>query len=217
MKNRGSIYFVVGILALLWAGCENDDTTYYASLGVIRITEDSTIIESDAGNRLWVHNPSSVNSDIVDGTRVLADFSLIETPLPQGIDYAIQLISIEKVLFKPVIELTEQNSDSIGNDPLQVSNLWLVRDFLNLSFNYLGGGTLHYINLVRPEGPLPQDTVPIEIRHNDRNDSETYLYNALVTFDLTSLQNDVADSVILHIRAKEFENRYYNAYFTYKY
>lgn len=217
MKNRGSIYFVVGILALLWAGCEHEETTYYASLGVIRITEDSIIIESDAGNRLLVNNPSSVNSDIVDSTRVLADFSLIETPLPPGIDYVIQLISIEKVLFKPVIELTEQNSDSIGNDPLQVSNLWLVRDFLNLSFNYLGGGNPHYINLVRPEGPLPQDTIAIEIRHNDRNDSETYLYNALVTFDLTSLQNEVADSVILHIRAKEFENRYYDAYFTYKY
>ncbi len=45
----------------------------------------------------------------------------------------------------------------------------------------------------------------------------SYQINGLVSFDLKSLQKAAADSVILHVKANEFDSNFYEHYFTYKY
>lgn len=212
-----SISLAIILAALIFTGCNKDDTEYYSTLGIINITNDSIIIESDEGNRLLVDNRAAIGSAIKDKDRVIANFSLVNEQLPTGIDYIIDIYDIVKVLFKPVIELTPEIADSIGNDELAVSSLWLEKDFINLNFMYYGGQEKHLINLIRYPGEIRTDTVTLEIRHNENDDNGSYYLNGFVSFDVRSLRNDVADSVIICIKAKEFDNRTYKKNVTYKY
>jgi hypothetical protein len=210
------ISFILPCLLLLTA-CNPEEKIYYSTLGIIVIKQDSTIIEADDGSRFLVENRNSISPAIQDSDRVIASFTIIDGTLPEGIDLIIEIYSIEKVLFKPVIELTSLVADSIGNDPLLVGSLWLEKDFINLSFSYYGYTQIHYINLIRYPGEIPIDTIDLEIRHNNNNDEPRYIYSGFVTFDLRSLQNDVADSVVLRIKAKEYDNHSFEQNFTYRY
>jgi hypothetical protein len=197
--------------------CNKEEPQYYSALGVLLIQNDSTIIETDDNERLLVLNRANPGAGYNHHDRVIADFSLAGGVKPAGIDYMVNLERLEKVLFKPVKVLTGDNADSIGDDPMSVRNIWLAKDFLNLSFGFYGGNQTHYINLVRNPGDLPQDTVELEIRHNDRDDSGYYALSGFVSFDLSSLRNTAADSLVIKVTAKEFDSRTYTGYFKYRY
>ncbi len=217
MKKYGFI-LAAFLIAIIIVGCkEEDDITYYNTLGILQKTEDSTIIEADNDTRLLVENSSSLPSTLKDNDRVFLYFYLNGGTPPAGIDYLINIYSIDKVPVKPVFEMTSYNEDSIGNDPLKVSGLGLAKDYLNLSFLFYGGTKTHLINLIRYAGTPSSDTIDLEIRHNDQDDNS---YNTLIgfmSFDLTSLQVESKDSVTLCIKAKEYEDRIFEKCYTYKY
>lgn len=210
--------FAGTMLLLFVTSCmKNEQKEYYSTIGMVSVSGDSTIITSDDGERLLVSNSSSISSSVKDKDRVIANFTLVDRTLPNGINYVIDVYSIEKVLFKPVVELTSSISDSIGNDEVGIDAIQVVKDFLNLSFKFYGNSKVHYINLIRYPGEIRTDTVNLEIRHNNNGDSGGYLTYGFVTFDLKSLQNNVKDSVVLHIKAKEFNDRTFEKNITYKY
>jgi hypothetical protein len=198
-------------------GCLKEEEGYYSALGIIHITDDSTIIDTDEGERLLVDNDNTLGSGISDNDRIIADFTLVDGAKPAGIDYIIHVYYLEKVLFKPVIELTEEIADSIGNDELGILSMWLEKDFLNVNFMFYGGNVKHFINLIRYPGEIPTDTIDLEIRHNNRDDDAVYRQNGFVTFDLNSLKNNAADSVVLCIKARDFDDDNYKKYVTYRY
>jgi hypothetical protein len=70
---------------------------------------------------------------------------------------------------------------------------------------------------VRAAGEIPTDTVELEIRHNANDDMESYLMNGFVTFDLQSLKSEGIDSVVLHIKAREYASHLYDKNYTYKF
>jgi hypothetical protein len=199
----------------LLTACNKEEEIYYSALGIIRISEDSIVIETDNGNRLLVDDRNRIGIPLVDNDRVIAYFTLVDRTAPAGIDLVIDIYDISKVLFKPVIELSSAIADSIGDDPLTVGSLWLDKDFINLSFIYYGGEKMHYINLIRHPGEIRTDTIDLEIRHNDNDDAGIYSYSGFVSFDLSSLQNEVYDSVVLRIKAREFNNQTFRENFIY--
>jgi hypothetical protein len=214
-KNR--IFYVLILITLVFTACSKDENTqYYQVLGTLSKTDDSTIVVSDDDERLLVNNSGSV-SNLDSSDRIIAYFSMANVQKPQGIDYVIDIYNFTKVLFKPVIDLTEANADSIGNDELTVRDMWISKDYLNLNFEYYGNTGLHYINLVKPAQTQPSDTVQLELRHNDNSDAQSYLMNGFVSFDLKSLKDASADSVVLHVKAKEYNSRVYDKYLGYKY
>jgi hypothetical protein len=215
MKTLHSLLLASSLLILF--SCNKEEPQYYSALGVLSILNDSTIIETDDNERLLVLNRANPGAGYSHHDRVIADFSLAGGVKPSGIDYLINLERLEKVLFKPVKVLTAENTDSIGNDPMDVRSIWLAKDFLNLNFGFYGGNQTHYINLIRYPGEIPTDTVQLEIRHNDRDDSGYYALSGFVSFDLSSLRSTVADSLVIKVTAKEFDSRTYTGYFKYKY
>jgi len=216
MKKYSFFYFLI-LVSLVFIGCSTDENTeYYSVLGTVAKSNDSVIVVSDDDERLLVNNSGSLSS-INDNERIILYFTLIEEPLPSGVDYIIDVYNFTKVLFKPVIELTDQIADSIGNDPMTVRDIWLAKDYLNLNFEFYGNDEVHYINLTRNPGEIPTDTINLEVRHNDNDDPYNYLRNGFVTFDLESLRNEVKDSVVLHIKAKGYNSTYYDKSFTYKF
>jgi hypothetical protein len=215
MKTLHSLLLASSLFILF--SCNKEEPQYYSALGVISIQNDSTIIETDDNESLLVLNRANPGAGFEHHDRVIADFSLAGGIKPNGIDYLINIQHLEKVLTKPVKELNAQNNDSIGNDPMSVRSIWLAKDFLNLNFGFYGGYQTHYINLIRYPGEIPIDTVQLEIRHNDKDDSGYYPMNGFVSFDLSSLRSTVADSLVIKVTAKEFDSRTYTGYFKYKY
>jgi hypothetical protein len=217
MKKSALLIFVAAMVVLAASCKKEDDKSYYIALGIINIKTDSTIIVTDAGERLLVMNKGFVGSTVKDKDRVNVNFSTVSGTLPTNIDYMVELTSVEKILLKQPTILTAAIADSIGNDPLQVNSLWVSRDFLNLDFSYYGGYSKHYINLIHQEGTLRTDTIDLEVRHNDNDETGTLGYYGFVSFDLSSLRSTVADSVKLRVKAKEYNNRTREVIFTYKY
>lgn len=215
-KHQILLGFIVAAVAL--TSCNKDEeVAYYQTIGVLSKSVDSMIIESDDSMRLLVANASEVDASFADNDRVFVYFSLNEGTIPQGIDHVIDIYSMEKLLFKSVIELTADITDSIGNDPMWIQEIWIAKDYLNLNFQlYINNGK-HYINLIRFPGEIPVDTINLEIRHNDNGDQENYLTSGFASFDLESLRNTQVDSVVLRITAKEYENRTYEKFITYHY
>lgn len=208
----------LALSAYILTNCsKEEDVVYYTSLGIISIDYDSTIIYTDDNQRLLVSDPNSVLPAILSGNRVFVTFTLTNQQLPTGIDGVIDIYYIEKINVKQVVELTPEIADSIGNDPLTISSWLLARDFLNVNVQVFGGEKAHYVNLIRSPGAIPVDTINLEIRHNNNSDPGQIALNGFLSFDLVSLQNDVADSVVLCIKAKEFGGTTFKQYLTYKY
>jgi hypothetical protein len=202
---------IVGFIA-----CEKEASEeYYSTLGILTESNDSLIIDSDKSNRLYIYN--NIGNELDSGDRVAAIFKLVDMDIPEGLDYIIEVTSIEKVLFKPIItDYTPAKDDSLGNDPVQIDELWLAKDFMNLNFTYLGGSTTHFINLVLVDS-VENDTVELEIRHNDNDDTGIYQLKSFVSFDLTSVQSAATDSVILRIKAQEFNDYVFDENIVYRY
>lgn len=216
--KRFRIYYLLVIVSLIFIACSKEDNPeYYSVLGTVDKTEDSTFVISDEDEKLLVNNRESLNT-VNDNSRIIAYFSMSDMAKPAGVDYVIDVYNFTDVLFKPVTILNAELTDSVGNDPLNVRDIWLAKDYLNLNFEYYGGptGKIHYIHLTRMPGELATDTIDLEIRHNNRDDSQAYVLSGFVSFDLQSLKNS-GDSVVLRIKAKEYNDRLFNKSFTYKF
>jgi hypothetical protein len=212
------IFYLLVTFSLLHAACSKDESPeYFNVLGTINKTNDSIFVISDKDERLLVNNASEL-TQVKDSARIIAYFTMSDKEVPSGVDYVIDIYYYTDVLLKPLVVLTDEIADSIGNDPLEVTEIWVSKDYLNLGFQYYGSssGKIHYINLIRFPGEIAPDTVELEIRHNANEDYQTYLLNGFVNFDLRALKNE-GDSVVLHVKAKENFNPQLDKYLTYKF
>ncbi|MBN2487124.1 MAG: NigD-like N-terminal domain-containing protein [Bacteroidales bacterium] len=217
--KRYKFIILLMLPGLLMLSCskETEQTpNYYSALGNVKESNDSIILESDSGKRLYI---SSYNRQykIEDGDRILAYFTIVEQTLPVGIDNIIDIYYHEKILLKPVVEYTASNSDSLGYDLIEIRAIGVSKDYLNLNFNFMWAYKQHSINLARPAGEIPSDTIDLEIRHNRNDDALLNWTEAIVSFDLSSLKNELADSVVLRVKANDYYNSKYEKFLTYKY
>lgn len=96
-----------------------------------------------------------------------------------------KIFTIEDILTKEIIPLTEATADSIGDDRINVTAHALTKDYLTIEYQYLGSmneNKKHMLNLVQNEitGPIKDDGyIYLEFRHNAFNDSPNQLVRAL--------------------------------------
>jgi hypothetical protein len=209
---RKTLTFIIIAAGII--GCEKEEQEiYYSVLGMLEVSDDSTYINSDGGEKIYVNNV--IGSYLKDGHRVVAIFTKVDEELPTGVDLIVDVVDIDTVLFKEIIELTPEISDSLGNDPVSIDDIWIAKDFMNINFTFVGGNSKHIINLAHDTTFM--DTVSLEIRHNDNDDNGAYKLGSFVTFDLTKAQSTTTDSVILKITAQDFYNETFEEYITYRY
>lgn len=199
-----------------FTACEKDEPeVYFSVLGMLEKTDENIFIDSDDGKKILINN--EIKSYLEDGDRIVAIFTKVEEELPAGVELIVNIIDIDTVLFKNIIELTPENSDSLGNDPVRIDDLWIAKDFMNINFSFVGGNTSHLINLALVNDSTDSDTVSLELRHNDNDDTGIYNLGSFVSYDLTKVKSEAADSVILKITAQDFYNKDFEDYITYKY
>ncbi|MFW6267719.1 MAG: hypothetical protein ACOC1E_01160 [Marinilabiliaceae bacterium] len=210
MKKFGQIVF-----ALLWlfsvTGCidDNDDQPpRYLELGKTAEDQyDVPVVITDSETVLRIEEYAG-DFDFEESERVLIKYEITgeqdreerddQNTDSEG-DYTVKALSIQEVVTKQVVELNEENRDTIGSDPLFVNDIWLGGGYLNIDFSFYGDEKVHYINVVKDpdEQPEEETEIHLEIRHDARGDDFRQRYRGLMSFYLDSLEVEGANSVKL--------------------
>jgi hypothetical protein len=197
-----------------FTSCDMDDDEYsnlYVGFGLIHEdsgTQTYTIVLDD-GEILYPKNASSIADDFKNNDRVLTNFTILDTiEKTDSLEkYNVEVVSIRKILYKDILDITPEIDDSIGNDPIKVKSRWLSGDLMNFELQYYGGSKTHFINLVKQPGEINLDNGPVilELRHNTNDDTEHAPLAAMVTFNMSSLKVPGKTSTPFKIIAKGFD------------
>ncbi len=226
---------LVGFL-FVFSGCLDDDgyslSDVWLGFGVVESADTYKIVMDDGeilypvafgGYVSWNDNDYSNDSYLVEaGDRLLLNFTVLGDKLNDAGEvtaYYVKVNSAKKVLTKGVLDITEANKDSIGNDPIIVQDAWMANGLLNFKLKYWGRYQTHFINLVKQPGELTAEGQPfqLELRHNNNGDSEDIPYTAYVSFRLDSLQVAGLDSVSFKVASTDYDGKPFEYNGVYKY
>jgi hypothetical protein len=162
------------------------------------------------------------NSRLKSGDRILINYTVLadKTGDDGNIDlYHVKVNSVKKILLKEILDITEENRDSIGNDPVIVRDCWQTDGLLNFEIKYWGRYEVHFINLVKEPGDLTEENQPVELelRHNANGDVEDIPYSAFVSFRLDEIQIAGLDSVQFRVTSKDYEGKEFEYEGVYRY
>lgn len=235
-----SLITLLGLIFIV-SGCLDDEDGYsldkmWVGFGIVeqvnsdpveyRITMDDgdVLVPVATGySRPWYYmGTNDPDSRLKTGDRVLINYTIIGDDGTDGEDigeYYIKVNSVQKVLLKGILDITEENADSIGNDPVIVRKAWVTGNLLNLEIKYWGRYEVHFINLVKEPGEITEDGLPVELelRHNAHGDLEDIPFAAYVSFNLEDLQVAGLDSVQFRVTAADYEGELYEYEGTYNY
>lgn len=226
--------YVIGILfavLVIANGCLKDEDGYslgdmWVGFGIIEQISSDPLeyeINMDNGDKLipvasdyyrpwYYYGTNDQESRLKSGDRILINYTIIgdDTDDDGGeiTQYYIKVNSVQKILQKGILDITPENSDSIGNDPVIVRDCWMTDSLLNFEIKYWGRYEIHYINLVKQPGPLTEENQPIELelRHNDNGDVEDFPYAAYVSFNLDALKIEGIDSVTFRVTSTDYDD-----------
>ena len=194
-------------MVLMFSACNSDDdyslNDQWIGFGMV-VGEEPGAYQIIMDNK-DVLEPIAANypgwqEDFENGDRALINYTILGDDLNDDgtvKSYFVKVNHIEDVLMKGVWDITDENADSLGYDPIIVEKFWKTDSLLNFKLKYWGYSGIHFLNLVKEPGDLTEDSQPIqlEIRHNANEDDESIPYTAFVSFSLNKLRIAELDSV----------------------
>ena len=213
MRCKGLFLALTLSVGILFSSCDDwsdKDDYLYRKIGIVQKSADEKIIKLDRG---WELHPESPLSDLTEGERIIADFTVEKEMGKTPPTYEIKLYNTHKVLTKDVLEYQEEISDSLGTDPLRVNDAWIANGYINFDFTFLGGKPQlkHMVNLAvhpRVEG---EDFILLEFRHNAYEDPYERRQWGIVSFSTASLLDLIdtpeAKTINLKIQYKGFNGQ----------
>lgn len=171
--------------------CDNDDdySLDNFTIALVTVKKDAGKVPyfvSDKGLKLWAAASLVPYRDLEDGARLMASFTLLSDK--QGeFDHYVRLNDYSKVLTKDVINLNLANKDSIGDDKVRITDMWVSGDYLNVEFQMnLPSANKHRVNLVKNTTVTDpaDDYIHLEYRYNDMDDVTSYIAHSVVSFKL---------------------------------
>ena len=230
IKMKKLVFILLtGLVFSFLAGCNlNDDDCYSlnnAWVGYGLVQKDSVTsaltFKMDDGELLYPNNNSYELSDLTNNQRVLTNFTILgnkDNP-DHNEEYYVRINSLRKILYKGILDITPENEDSIGNDPIDVEDKWIKGNMLNFELKYRGGNKIHYVNLVKQPGVITSENEPIilELRHNTNGDTDNIPLSAIVTFDLSAIKISGKTSTKFKVIAKNLDGSDFEYSSEYKY
>ena len=214
--KRISLILFTGIFLGLLSSCNmHNDSCYdndaWIGFGLVQKDAESVIIKMDDGEVLYPASNSGIWQSLKNNERVLTNFTILgnrKNP-EHNEEYYVTINSLRRILFKGILDLTPANEDSIGNDPILVTDRWTKKNMLNFELKYRGGSKIHFINLVKTPGTIVSADEPVilELRHNTNGDTEKLPLSAMVTFDLSSLKIEGKNKTKFKVIAKGFDDK----------
>jgi hypothetical protein len=210
-------FLLVAVMSIAFYSCIDDDgyslNDYWLGFGIIQTESDAYTIVLDDGDILqvvtWNVHPDHFDW-LEDGGRVLVNFTILDDVTDEDGNvekYLVKVNELDDILMKGIMDINEENADSIGNDPIAVQDYWISDSLLNFHLRYFGSYKTHFLNLVQdPLDPTTEDgVVKLELRHNANNDDEAIYYSAYVSFSLNSLREDGTDVVSFEVSSTDYE------------
>jgi hypothetical protein len=210
-------FLLVAVMSIAFYSCVDDDgyslNDYWLGFGIIQTESDAYTIVLDDGDILqvvtWNVHPDHFDW-LEDGGRVLVNFTILDDVTDEDGNvekYLVKVNDLDDILMKGIMDITEENADSIGNDPIVVKDYWITDSLLSFHLRYLGSYKTHFLNLVQdPLDPTTEDgVVKLELRHNANNDDEAIYYSAYVSFSLNSLREEGTDVVSFEVSSTDYE------------
>lgn len=230
MKRKMLLMLVMSVFLL--TSCNKDDDGYslgkfWIGFGILQETDSSTHNYRIVMDNKDVLVPVEVGFNIYEyarnGDRVMINYTILDDNA-QGdkpaTEFYVQINSVMKILMKGIIDITEEIQDSIGNDPINIMDIWVSDSLLNLRVEYMGLNQTHLINLVKQPGELNEDTsqpIELELRHNSNEDEERYAQAGYVSFRLSALKIANLDSVKFVVKGTSYNGDTYSREGVYKY
>lgn len=160
---------------------------------------------SDLGNQLHVTQTRIPYFRPADGQRIIAQYNIIERNNEIN-EHRVRLLSAYSILTKDIVEITAENDEALGNDPIRIVNMWIGSDFLNIEFRYLGFSRVHLINLGNNTLVTHDDgKTHLEFRHNANGDAAVRWFWGMASFNLLPLQENATSPLQLVIHAPSFQ------------
>ncbi|MCK3685054.1 NigD-like C-terminal domain-containing protein [Maribellus sp. YY47] len=206
-------------MSVMLVSCFDDDDgysvgNYWIGFGILQEEDGVSVFAMDDHIKLkplgWSHN-SGWNDEYTPGSRVLVNYTVLGDDADENGDistYFVRVNEIRKILKKGILELTPENADSIGNDPIIVEDVWVTDSLLNFQLKYWGYQKIHFLNLVEnPDNTSSEEgTVKLELRHNANDDDLTYPYSAFVSFNLNELRMEGRDSIRVEVISTDYDD-----------
>lgn len=225
---RYSLILVISLIAIFtFNSCSNDDgyspgnyRLDVATVNAIDSTSGTFYLTLDNGKTLVPISYDSYYKPQYD-KRVIVNYTLLADQT--GVyDHAVRINAIQDILTKEVIDLTAENAQEIGKDPIKILDLWTGDHFLNIHFGYnTGGEKTHTINLVNntldKTTISPNGAILLEFRHNANGDPQRYGAKNYAAFDLKPFQTANKDSINFIIKVFDFNDETKEYPITYKY
>ena len=206
MKKLFTFAIILGISFAFLPSCGNWDSKqeFRINIATMKLSEgESFYFVLDDGRRLFPAQ-TAVRFTPRDNQRVILNFTEL-TGQHGSFSNLIRINDLWSVLTKQVVDLTDENAEMIGDDPVIINDMWVGGDFLNVSFRFNWGGVRpHYINLVRDTTiEEVSDAIELEFRHNAYGSTNEFNRDGLVSFDLRPFRLEEKDEVTFAIRVNE--------------
>lgn len=160
----------------------------------------------DKGFTVFPGDTTTLNNyKVTDGQRAFIGYLPKAEPV-EGYDMNAIIYSVENILTKDIIPLTEETADSIGNDGINLTASLINKDYLTLEYQYLGSmnaNKKHMLNLVEnqtDDKDREEGYVCLEFRHNAFDDTPLSPINGIVSFKLENIREQMKDKKGLKIR-----------------
>ncbi|WP_455667706.1 NigD-like protein [Phocaeicola sp.] len=193
--------FLLAFLAVIGVTFQSCDDGDYYSIGDFAADWATVNVKGahvydftgDRWGKLWPAATNYPGYSPIDGQRVIVYFNPLFDNYPEGYDCSIKVERIRGILTKNIEELTAENEEEFGNDPVSIyeGNMWISRGgYLNIIFNQnLSAKYKHRVSLVKNTTVTPEDDgyIHLEYRYNTYDDTiDRWVYGA-VSFNLNSL------------------------------
>jgi len=227
MKRFFILSAAIALFSLLITSCTKNDDNYslgdiWLSLGFVE-TENTSgydfIILNDNGDTLLPTTTEVPYFITKQKQRILVNYTILDEVGTSPKKFYVKINNMREILYKNIVELTPTNADSLGNDPIHVTNIWKSDSLLNVEFQYYGGKMTHFINLAIDEEKAIKLDEPVALNflHNSNNDEPSLALNGIVTFNLKKLQKEGKDSVEFVVNYIDYQNENHSISGTYKY
>ncbi|WP_276867276.1 NigD-like protein [Bacteroides heparinolyticus] len=185
----------------------NDGGASLLAIGTVKVIEGKEYYFAlDEGSKLYPGDTTYIhNYVIVDGQRAFVNFSKLSETI-KGYHYNGKIHRIENILTKDIYFMPAAKADSIGDDRINITDLWIAGNYLNIKYQFYRSNhtNKHMLSLIVNEVSTDEkeksDYVNVEFRHNAYKDNQQILASGLVSFKLDKISGLLKGKKGLNIR-----------------
>ena len=209
---------LLSVMPIFQSCLDDDDSIPLFTVGTIKTLSDSEgdfYVLLDEDSKLFPGDMSNLhNYKAVDGQRAFVFFDELPEEMP-GYEYNAKIRWIEDILTKDIYFMPAEKEDSIGDDKINITQMWLTRkDYLNIECQFMHSENpdkKHMLSLVVNEASTGENDqagyVTLEFRHNANEDSQLVPGSAIVSYKLDNIADLLEGKEGLNIRVNTiYEN-----------